>query len=81
MEEKTTTINDLLKREKALQERSAEIDGLLIKYGYNETLLREQRNITMHLTTCKQRIAGQWLPENKEEIQEQATYKVYKSNI
>lgn len=47
------------------QIRKREIDNELEKHGYNEDLLRERRNIKMHIVTCKQRINGDWRSDGR----------------
>ena len=43
-----------------------ELENELKANGYNENILRQQRNIKMHITTCEKRLNGEWVEDSAE---------------
>ena len=61
----------LRKVEKCLehwQQRKAELETQLEPNGYDENTLRQLRNVKLHITTCQQRINGEWIADGTENI-------------
>lgn len=50
------------------QKREVEMEAELETNGYNENTLRQLRNVKMHITTCQQRINGEWITNGTENI-------------